>query len=70
MNPIHSKIILMSKNGRITIPKSIREIYGLRGTVGMEIRLMSDHTILLIPQAPWRERFLKKWHPSKADGDE
>ena len=66
MNPIHSKIIKMSKNGRITIPKSIRETYGLRGTVGMEIRLMSDHTIQLIPEAPWREQkptTPNKYHP-------
>ena len=68
MKPIFTKTIRMHKNGRITIPKSIRDMYGLPEKVTFEIRLLGNDTIELVPEAPYRQRFLKKLQRLDAEG--
>jgi AbrB family looped-hinge helix DNA binding protein len=60
MKPLFSKTIRINRNGRITIPKKIRDLYNLPEKVSLEIRLLSNNTIELIPEAPYREKFLEK----------
>jgi bifunctional DNA-binding transcriptional regulator/antitoxin component of YhaV-PrlF toxin-antitoxin module len=61
---IISEIIHMDEDGQITIPRSILDLYDIHDAFDVEIQLMPDGTIQLIPQLPFPKSFIWNHHKS------
>jgi AbrB family looped-hinge helix DNA binding protein len=53
----------MDKKGRITIPKAIRAAYKIVGPMKLELSLMVDGTIELVPKLQFRRSFFMASDP-------
>ena len=67
MQPIISEKIQMNEDGQVTIPYSILKLYGIR-TIDVEIQLIPDGTIQLIPQLPFPKSFYMESSQEILDG--
>lgn len=57
MKPVISEKIQMDDHGQITIPRSILDLYEIHDAIDVEIQLMPDGIIQLIPQLPFPKSF-------------
>lgn len=56
MQPHIIRTVKFRKDGRITIPKAIRDLFKTKGSLKFKIRLRPDHNIELVP-ASFDKRF-------------
>ena len=57
MKPVISEKIQMDSDGQITIPNSILDLYGIHDAIDIEIQLLPNGTIKLIPKLPFPKSF-------------
>ena len=57
MEPVISEKTQMDDQGQITIPGSILDLYGIHAAIEVNVQLMPDGAIQLIPQLPFPKSF-------------
>jgi bifunctional DNA-binding transcriptional regulator/antitoxin component of YhaV-PrlF toxin-antitoxin module len=59
MQPVITKTVAINKDGRITIPKQMRDLFKTKKPLKFKMRLLPDCTIELVPMVAYSRPFFK-----------